>query len=985
MTVLALPPGARFADAFAAGFWERYGAFAPEEIARIEIYLNNQRSVRVVTDALVTGAPGAVLLPRINVLAELGSDPLRSPDVPPAVQPIRRHLRLIRLVEAFLKREGGSRIAPLSAAPDLARGLAQLLDDCDEAGLAMEDLDHATEGEHAEHWARNLRFLDVIRDFWPRILMEDEGGAPGPKARQRLVVERLVSQWEQGPPDHPVIAAASTGSVATTAALMAAIARLPQGVVLLPGFDSALPEDIWATVADGACPEHPMAPFATLIDELKLRPGDIAAWREIAVPNARHRLLTQALRPAPVTDSWHREAGALSTTLAEATVGLSLVEAPGPRQEAAAIALAVRRALDEPGKTALILTQDAALGRRITAELGRFGIEPDDSLGVPLAQTPPGVFLRLIAGIAEARGGPVEISALIKHPLFCVTVMPGSGGGLAEQYERDVLRRRGAGGGDILPDWPECSPDQETWLHTVRAALRPLVDALTGGCDLGMVSQAHISAAEGLSSAGGEEEPTVWDKEAGSVAKRLLERLHQSADAFGPGDVSGYGALITAMMRSEEVRMPGQTPHPRVTLMSPRESRVASADLVILAGLNEGGWPRLPSPDPWLSRPMRAAMGLPPPERVIGLSAHDFQQASMAPEVIFTRATKEDGAPTIASRWLTRLEILVDGLDRHQGHELQTMASMRAGGQELLALTTLIHHPDKTLSETLLPADRPMPKPPVSARPKTLSVTTVETLIRDAYAVYASRILKLRPIDPLGNAPDLRDRGTLIHTIMERFTIETPGDLPANARDLLITIAETVLKEQVPAPALRRIWLARITRFADWFLEGEALRRAGGVAAHVEVKGAMNLRGLDEHRITARADRIDLRPDGSAAIYDYKAGEPPKPKQIDAGFNHQLHLQAAILAAGGFDGIAEARADFGAYIGLSGAGDGGRMTERQNLYAEVAEHLDRVRRLLASYDREETHYRSRGMVLQNAIQGDYDHLARWGEWELSDG
>lgn len=430
--------------------------------------------------------------------------------------------------------------------------------------------------------------------------------------------------------------------------------------------------------------------------------------------------------------------------------------------------------------------------------------------------------------------------------------------------------------------------------------------------------------------------------------------------------------------------MPGQTPHPRVTLMSPRESRVASADLVILAGLNEGGWPRLPTPDPWLSRPMRAALGLPPPERVIGLSAHDFQQAAMAPEVILTRATKQDGTPTIASRWLTRLEILADGLDRHQGHAPRTIAAMRARGQALLALTSFIHHPDEAMRKTLPPAQRPMPRPPVAARPKTVSVTTIETLIRDAYAVYARHILKLLPIDPLGNAPDLRDRGLLIHTIMERFTVEMPGTLPATAREILISIAEEVLKEQVPSPALRRIWLARIGRFADWFLEGEAQRRSGGVTPHVEVKGVMDLTGLATHRITARADRIDLRPGGGAAIYDYKAGTPPTSSQIDAGFNHQLHLQAAILAAGGFEGIQGVMADTGAYIGLSGSGAGGKVTERNNLYAEVAEHLDRVRRLLAAYDREETPYRARGLVQQSTVQGDYDHLARWGEWERSD-
>ncbi|MBY8977040.1 double-strand break repair protein AddB [Rhodobacteraceae bacterium NNCM2] len=982
MTVMCLPAGARFAEAFARGFWARYGALPPHEIAAIDILLNNHRSVRVVTDALTTQAPGAVLLPRIRVLAELGSDPLTCPDLPPAVPSVRRHLRLIRLVEAFLRREGGSRIAPISAAPDLARSLANLLDECDEIGLPLDELDNAAGEEHAEHWSRSLRFFEVIRTFWPQIMTEEEGGALGPKARQRAVIERLIADWRDAPPRHPVIAAASTGSVATTATLMAAIAGLPQGAVLLPGFDRELPLDIWSTVASGDCPEHPMAPFAAFLGLLDLAPSDVATWSSETVPEARHNLMTQVLRPAPVTDAWHRDAEPLSACLADATASMTLVEAASPRHEAAAIALAVRRALDEPNKTVLILTQDAGLGRRITAELDRFGIEPDDSLGKPLAHSPPGVFLRLIAGIAAGRAGPVEISAFLSHPLFRAG-QTGDAYSHIERYERDVLRARGASITDILPDWPAGEPEQLTWLSSVKEALRPLCMALQSGKDLHAVTTAHIAAAERLTT-GPDGVAEIWEKEAGAVAKRLFDQLVRSADAFGPDAVTGYDALITSLMHSEEVRLPGQTPHPRVTLMSPRESRVASADLVVLAGLNEGGWPRLPSVDPWLSRPMRAALGLPPPERVIGLSAHDYLQGAMAPEVILTRAVKVEGTPTIPSRWLTRMEILVDGLDRHRGGEPHTIDEMRGRGRALTDLIDLIHHPDEALRAAMLPATRPMPMPPVEARPRRLSVTVIENLIRDAYAVYASKILRLRALDPLGHAPDMRDRGMLIHKILETFTRETPGPLPENARDLFLGIAEQTLSEQIPSPSLRRIWYSRIARFVDWFLVEEARRRADGGDARVEIKGEMPLKGAGEYLITARADRIDLLPDGTAAIYDYKAGAPPSGKTIDAGFNHQLHLQAAILAAGGFEGLQAAEAHLGAYIGLTGSEVGGKETRRENLSAEVAEHLDRVRLLLAAYDRPETPYRSRGMVEQNAFVGEFDHLARVGEWKSDD-
>ncbi|MEM0944030.1 MAG: double-strand break repair protein AddB, partial [Pseudomonadota bacterium] len=366
MTLFALPPGADFARAFAAGFWSRHGALPPEEIARIEILLNNRRSVRAVEAALAEEAPGAVLLPRLAVLAELGADPLAVAD-PPAIAPLSRLLRLTRLVEAFLAQEEGARVAPLAAAPDLARALAALMDECDEEDVPLAALDRATAGEHADHWSRTLEFLEIIRTAWPAIVAESDGGAPGPKARQRAAVMARIAAWREAPPSHPVIAAASTGSVASTALLLAEIARLPQGAVVLPGFDPGVAPDIWEPVLAGAAPEHPFAPFRRLFSLTGADPAEVAPWAPVP-PAPRAALLTQAMRPAPVTDAWHRAGPELGATLLEATAGVSLAEAASPREEAATIALATRQALETPGKTVLILTQDAALARRIGAE-----------------------------------------------------------------------------------------------------------------------------------------------------------------------------------------------------------------------------------------------------------------------------------------------------------------------------------------------------------------------------------------------------------------------------------------------------------------------------------------------------------------------------------------------------------------------------------------------------------------------------------------
>ncbi|MEM1346418.1 MAG: double-strand break repair protein AddB, partial [Pseudomonadota bacterium] len=333
MSVYTVPLGLAFSDAFASGFWARHAATPPERIARTRVLVNTPRMQRLTEDALLKQVPGSALLPRLDQLPALGADPLSAPDLPPAVDPLRRHLRLIRLVEAYLS-AGQGETAPLSAAPALAEALETLLDECDEAGLPIDALEHATGGEHPAHWGRTLAFVDLVRRVWPEIRAEAEGGHLDPQDRQRRVVEAMTAAWEREPPTEPLIGAGSTGAVASTAVLLAAIARTPGGMVVLPGFDRALPEDVWAEIAAGRAPEHPQAPFAGLLGHLGLQPSEVVPWVEDTHAPARRALFRLALRPAPVTDAWQAAAPALAPEIEAATEGLTLIEAETPRQEA---------------------------------------------------------------------------------------------------------------------------------------------------------------------------------------------------------------------------------------------------------------------------------------------------------------------------------------------------------------------------------------------------------------------------------------------------------------------------------------------------------------------------------------------------------------------------------------------------------------------------------------------------------------------------
>ncbi len=608
--LFALPPGADFAAEFAAGLHARIGDAAPEAMARIEIMVNTRRGLRALEDALVDQAGGSALLPRMSLLSELGEDPLACPDLPPAIDPMRRQLRLTRLVEAFLDQAEG---APVTAAPDLAEALGQLLDELQEDGIDAAALDPLAAGEVPEraaaHWQTTLSFVDIVRKAWPAIRIESEGGALDPKARQRLVIERLVADWGAAPPAHPVIAAGSTGSVTSTAELLAAIARLPQGAVVLPGFDPGLAPEIWRAMG----PEHPMAPFQRLLGLLDLVPAQVEPWTGIAATSPRLRLLTQALRPAPVTDAWQRNAPVLESEVEAATAGLTLIEAPTPRHEAAAIALAVRRALEVPGKRIALITPDASLARRVSAELARYGILPDDSLGQPLARSPAGVFLRLVAEVAIEGAEPVRLAALLQHPLARPGLPREDHRALARRYEHEVLRRRPQPGlpPGRLPAWPDANAAEAAWRGRIEGIIAGLAGLLTAGASLAKVVAAHIAAVEGMSRADDGSAPEIWEKPAGAALCKLMLRLARNADAHGDGPAAGYLALLGNLLARENLPPEAERPHPRVMIWGTQEARVQATGLAILAGLNDGVWPPAQRPDPWLSRPMRESSACP--------------------------------------------------------------------------------------------------------------------------------------------------------------------------------------------------------------------------------------------------------------------------------------------------------------------------------------------------------------------------------------
>src|SRR6185312_10585175 len=123
--------------------------------------------------------------------------------------------------------------------------------------------------------------------------------------------------------------------------------------------------------------------------------------------------------PAAATELWQQHAGDLVFAAdAEAALArMAMIEAANADDEALAIAVALREAVQND-KTAALVTPDRALARRVNAALRRWNIEAEDSGGDALAETPAGIFARLAAEAALGGLAPVALLALLKHLLL---------------------------------------------------------------------------------------------------------------------------------------------------------------------------------------------------------------------------------------------------------------------------------------------------------------------------------------------------------------------------------------------------------------------------------------------------------------------------------------------------------------------------------------------------------------------------------------
>lgn len=976
--LFTIAPDRPFADVLAKGLLDRAGG-DPMALAQMRVLLPTRRAIRSLREAFLRLSEGRpLLLPHMQPVGDVDEEEMllsawladagQEAELPPVMPSSRRMLKLARLIFRYHQLEYGPS-ARMDQAVHLARELGVLLDDVAREELDIENIRNLVPESLAEHWRLTIDFLHIIMVQWPEALAEE--GKIDPILRRNGMLQLLAEQWRKHPPAYPLIVAGTTGSAPATARLLDVVAGLPQGMVVLPAWDRHMSRDIWDTLEE----THPHFGMKQLLQGMGIARDAVAEFDAVeALPSPRVALLQAALRPAVASATWRQ----VELDWQAAVQGFGRIDCATVQEEATTIALLLRDVLETPRKTAALITPNRDLARRVAAVLRRFHVQIDDSAGIPLSDTPAGVLLHLLSDVAINRAAPVPLLSLLKHPLTLAGLPAGQCRQLARQLERQVLRGvRPANSFDAmaieLADLNKKSLVE--FAERLNNMLSPFMVLMQSReVDFCAMLRAHVQVAEVLS-ANAAGEMTLWQSEEGEQLAGFVHEVLANAADMPPIDPASYAGMLSALLAGRSWR-PQYGLHPRLHILSPMEARLQLFDRVILGGLNEGVWPMDVGQDPWMSRPMRTQFGLSLPERQVGLSAHDFLSLASAPEVVLTRAEKEGGAPSVPSRWLLRLEALLGVLGGAEAQEVW-LAQGRNWCDWARQMDAV---------EQVQACPSPSPAPPVHARPRELYVTRIETLLRNPYGVYASKVLGLKKLDPLDQEPGAADFGNMVHEAIELYVKN--GD---EGIDKLIDCGKLAFGKMLDRPGVEAFWWPRFLRIAEWIIAEEKRREDELEKVEAEQLGAMEWKApAGDFSLKARIDRVELLKDGSMRLIDHKTGAVPSAKHVESGLAPQLLLEAVIARHGTIGGALRRGAAVVdvEYWHLKGGREVAKtisvaaqaLGKGESLDVWVQRAYEGVQALVAAYDDPATPYLHSPVAADKPKYDDFDHLARVKEW-----
>lgn len=946
-----------------------------ERLAQIRVMLPTRRAARGLRDIFPLLLDKPALLPRLQPIGDVDADELDLTlagygldlePIPPAIPKLERQFLLAELIAAKEKTMGFDQCL------SLAGELAVLIDQVHTESLDFSNLSKLVPetGNLSAHWSETLHFLDIVTTVWPVIL--SERGQIDSAKRRVMLMDTLVALWAAHPPETPVVAAGSTGSIPVTARLLGAITHLPQGAVILPGLDKAMDDHDWACLED----THPQRTMRNFLTGLEKTRANVKIWPSAMA--AEHHPRSGWIRAMMAPAETYGAQRLKDEEREDFRSSVTICEAANPREHAAVIATAIREALEDQTTTIGLITPDRSVAERVIINLKRWNIDVDDSAGTPLARTGSGSLILSLVRAADEQFAPLPMIEILKHPY----VELGHENDI-RRFEEWVLR-----GAKPQAGWRGLSDRMESLPSDKRAVLEPFFKAAHQSLNqLETIKRAVINPAQELETVialfenlcGGTAK--AWEQEESDALSAALQTLLRELSRYDQMAFDAWAGILRDYLAQETYRKT-ESKHPRIVILGQLEARLLRYDLMILAGLNEGMWPSEPAHDPWMSRPMRKTFGLPPSDRSIGLSAHDFSEALHADRVLITRSLREDGADTVPSRWLQRLRTLLDAAGE----------TSHWGNTALLRWARALDNPTSKFSRT----DAPEPRPPREYRPTKLPATAIEKWINNPYEIYARRILNLRRVPAIDEDMIHAEKGSFIHAVLEEFVASSADWVPDQARfeSLLTEIAVRRLHERAHMTPEWRYWKPQIPRLArdvaltELKLRTEGAQRPWRQEAEGQVLVYTSEQSGRQFIITAKADRIDRSVvDGAAIIIDYKTGTFPSNTKVLSGLAPQLPIEAYLLAHGGYGETARSVSGL-CYWKIPGENPIKNVLaarSKPTIESILDDTEDGLTNLIKAFEDETTPYTA--FPLSGDLYEDekaYAHLARMTEWAVID-
>lgn len=991
-----IPYGLNFADELAAGILKTYG-HDYQLLASVTIFLPTARACRSVHDSFLRANTGkANIAPRLIPLGDPNADDVllqmpNAPEIKPAISDLKRRIHLTQLIGATkgVQAKAADEKISYDQAARISQTLGALLDDMAAYEVDTKAFTALTEGEYADHWKPILTFLDIIFNNWPHILADLSAQDAG--TRRVQILDTLCQAWAYNPPKAPIIAAAINRNIPSVRRFLRQIAGLENGAIVFQGFEH-IDDEMWNMFIREDMDWHSQStaessPFwvnAQLLNAMQREPADIKDWPFVPknIPDKPQYSIADCLRP-PGIEPIDFELKKLP---------FELVECENSSEEAKLIALMMRANLEKNGQTAALITPNRDLAQKVQAELKRWNLDIDDSAGIQLSKTPIGAYLCLINEMAAENIRPRSLVAFLKHPFTHLQMDRNQlrplarkldiylrdagnieGFALILQYLRKIQRQQfmddniDTDMGVLINLIGQIELNFTAFmalLNTVQAAPKQLLTkhiefaewAATGDMDLGT--------------------DILWRGDAGQAASSFIAALLEELALLPIINGRRWPDFFTLFLDGQTIR-PVKNAHPRLFIWGMVESRIQQADFTIIGGFNEGHWPQIPDTGPWLSRPMRKSLDMGGIEEEIGLNAADFMNLVSAPHVVITRSIREGAKPATKSRWLRRIEAKLSP-DYHKNKNQDVWHSW------LHALYNIEQ------TENLKPAMRPAPTPPLTARPRKLSVTRIDDLLKDSYTIYVSHILKLYPLNDLESDLDNAAFGNLAHDILEEFIALMAQDVGVNQilterhLNILKSLAQDKLALLNLPKAQQGFWQRRLDNLCGWFINQENSDREKITKTWLEIRGEYEwVSDYKPFILTGRADRVDALDDGTIRIIDYKTGSIiPSKNQV---YNHQapqMTLEALIAQKAGFAQFAASQASALEYWQISGGA-----TAKATIIEIDADIIANVENLLVDlvnyFDDTQTPYWARPYGDSIKIYGKYDHLARYKEWSTS--